>query len=1025
MIVVELALQGIKGFPELVRLRMKPGLNVARPSDRALGTALFDAFYHTLFPDPSRHNATAHLVMSRADRSRAALTFFGRDRVTYRLIREADSGAIKLYKFEQATKQYKLFTDAAKDAANYVRVQQHLPDEVSYERLFVFSPESMPSRKERARTKSGAPLMSFMAAAPSAPGMPAMQHHHLSGVMARPESALGAAPPRALSQMSGVMPGTFGSSLNVTNALVQSELAESDSMRPEPEKSNEVSKEEAQAELAKLRSQLDTQVRAERAQDEIDQLNHRRFELTEKVERVTRAKAELEHYEREAPTGDLANLPAGFTDRLRHYEELQAKYADDRAKLDDELIALEHEERNAAVLPLSKDPYFLGGIAGVVGFLVLAGSLAAPLIALVNVACALVAGGAALRFVSDLEGRAKRAARQAATKDRVGRLEKQHNLDTGATRRLMAKLEVDSPAELLERLEAQEQVQHQRAIAQETLASLMRDPELQSATVELTAIERRLEALEADVMAGSGALLSVDTLNRRIDRLADQLGIERPAPPPPRSSSIVGTPGSPPPPERSGSIVGTPVPGGAPPRSVSGVGRPVMGTPARGTSTAGTPLPGASGTGDLHAPPRGASGINAPPRGASGISAPPRGASGINAPPRGASGINAPPRGGGAPVARGSSGVRVPRPRGASIVGTPASPPTRDLPLRGTGDVPAYSTDDLGQMRSDDLAEVRNTGDFDNPDPLSQRPTESGKLPAFPSSPPLATPDIASDVPELRTAPPRTFSTFVTPIDPREFSQTAEQTPEDPLAREPSLITRAYPGEPPAPKPAPPANTAAHSLFDFGGGDLVGDDDDDEDGYGSGYGGSGGGGGGSGGQSASGEGGYHASGFGGPGGGYGGVGAYDGSGPAAVADRSRDLMQAAVDVLQRQVDDLGSAIERRLGQYLVAFTDGHFRTASFGPRGEVTVHTKDEAESAAYVELDGEQLDLVDAALRFCLVETIVRERRIPVLFDDPFTHFSDKKRKLLAQMLAYLGGATQVFVTTSKDDIAGHPLEW
>lgn len=982
MIVVELALQGIKGFPELVRLRMKPGLNVARPSDRALGTALFDAFYHTLFPDPARHNATAHLVMSRADRSRAALTFFGRDRITYRLIREADSGAIKLYKFDQATKQYQLFTDATKDAANYVRVQQHLPDEVSFERLFVFSPESMPSRRDRARTKSGAPLTSFVAAAPSAPGMPGMQHHHLSGVMARPESALGAAPPRALSHMSGVMPGTFGSSLNVTNALVQSELAESDSVRPESiEKPS--SKEDAQAELAKLRRQLDTQMRAERAHDEIDQLNARKFELTEKVERLTRAKAELDQFQREAPSGDLTNLPAGFTDRLRHYEELQAKYDDDRAKLEDELIGLEHEERNTAIQPLEKDPYFLGGVAGGVGALVLAGTLAAPLLALMNVACALVAGGAALRFVSDLEGRARRGARQTAAKDRIARLEKQHNLDTGATRRLMAKLAVDSPAELLERLEAHEKIEHQRTIAQETYASLMRDPELSSATAELSAIERRLEALEADVMASTGALLSVDTLNRRIDRLAEQLGVEREARP--RTSSIVGTPDTPPPVERTApaertpSIVGTPIPGVPAPAKPdasplrSAPGADLRAPLARGTSSTGTPIP----------------------------------------------------------LARGVSGVRAPRPRGGSIVGTPASPPTRDIPIqRGTGDVPAYATDDLGRMRSDDLDRVQNTGDFANPDPLAAGSGDTKpRLPTFPSTPPLGTPDPVSDIPELRQARPRSFSTFVTPIDPREFSQTAEQSPEDPLAREPSLITQAYPSRPPPtapppPKsPIPPADSNARAMFDFGGGSLIGDDDDeDEDGYGSGYGTGGGGSDGSGGHSTSG---YEASGIGGYGGGYGGAGAYDGSGPSPVADRSRDLMQAAVDVLQRQVDDLGRTIERRLGQYLVAFTDGHFKSASFGPRGEVTVHTKDEAESVAYVELDDERLDLVDSALRFCLVETIVREHRIPVLFDDPFTHFSEKKRKLLGQMLAYLGGATQVFVTTSKNDVSGHPLEW
>ena len=39
MIIVELALQAIKGFPAQLRLPMKPGLNVLKTSDRELRRA--------------------------------------------------------------------------------------------------------------------------------------------------------------------------------------------------------------------------------------------------------------------------------------------------------------------------------------------------------------------------------------------------------------------------------------------------------------------------------------------------------------------------------------------------------------------------------------------------------------------------------------------------------------------------------------------------------------------------------------------------------------------------------------------------------------------------------------------------------------------------------------------------------------------------------------------------------------------------------------------------------------------------
>src|SRR5688572_18369904 len=156
MILVELALQGAKGFPPLVRMGLKPGINIFRCPDPTLRSAVVDATYHTLFPDPSRGSATAHLVG--AAQTRIALTFFGRDKITYRILRDASNGATKLYKFDPAQNQYQLFTAVAQEVAQYLRVQQRLPDEVGYERLFLFSRETLPSKGAQARSRSGAAM---------------------------------------------------------------------------------------------------------------------------------------------------------------------------------------------------------------------------------------------------------------------------------------------------------------------------------------------------------------------------------------------------------------------------------------------------------------------------------------------------------------------------------------------------------------------------------------------------------------------------------------------------------------------------------------------------------------------------------------------------------------------------------------------------------------------------------------------------------------------------------------------------
>ncbi|MEO1339201.1 MAG: hypothetical protein AAFV29_26395, partial [Myxococcota bacterium] len=121
-------------------------------------------------------------------------------------------------------------------------------------------------------------------------------------------------------------------------------------------------------------------------------------------------------------------------------------------------------------------------------------------------------------------------------------------------------------------------------------------------------------------------------------------------------------------------------------------------------------------------------------------------------------------------------------------------------------------------------------------------------------------------------------------------------------------------------------------------------------------------------------------------------------------------------------DSLEQSLGPRLGEYLAAFTDKQFRRATFGPRGEVSVAPK-AGDFIRYAELQGETLDLVDAAIKMALVEMVVRDFRIPVFFDDPFTAFPPQRRKLFGQMIAYLGRATQVIVATEATDLKGHML--
>lgn len=534
MILVELALQGVKGFPEVVRMPFKTGVNLAFIPEPQGRRVVLDLIYHCLYPDPSRGSATSAHADPGADAARAALTFYGRDQVTYRVIRELVTGAVKLYRFDADAKKYRLFTASAAEAAQYVRVQQQLPDEVSFERLFLYAPEAMPSRGEKARTRSGAGLLSGGDVAPSGPGLPPARF--LSGVMARSSSVVRPGP--ELAPMA-----------NPSNALVRSELALEGAAAPGEQAS---SLEDKQALLQRLRADLDMVTRANRAQQEIDQLNARKFEISERAEGVaklvaerTRLKAELEQ------ARDLEGLPPHMEERLRTFEERAERFRVEEAKTQDELMKVEQEAQQDQVLPLSQDRYFLGAVGVGVFSVVVAATVGRPLMGLVNIPAAMVAVGAAFRYVSDLERQALRGVRRRAVEERLDRLFKQHELDTGVTRRLMEKLEVDSPTALLERVAAHNQRLERVESLSSRIASLRGDDTVQRDERELMEISARLEVLEAEVMGASGALHGAETLRRRVEALERELG---PDVPPRLKSPPLGIAARPPRPRRESSV---------------------------------------------------------------------------------------------------------------------------------------------------------------------------------------------------------------------------------------------------------------------------------------------------------------------------------------------------------------------------------------------------------------------------------------------------------------------------------------
>ena len=900
MFIVEVALQGVAGFPALVRLSLEPGVNVARTDQASVRRAMVDLVYHTLYPHPRRRD-TRRWAAPGAKDSRVAVTFFGRDHVTYRLIREVRTGGVKLYRFETDRQKYRLFTQDVAEAAQFVRVQQQLPDEVSYERLFVYAPESMPSRGEGASTRSGHPLTVGTAdVVPSGPGMPAGRFS--SGAVVPPRMPPAPPPPRVHNVL-GPAEASAAGPPGIRSALAEQQL--------EDDRANRGSAAEMREEIARLRARLEHVRNAEEVQGELDRVHRRRAELVEVVEAAGLLRSELEDLKRAVQEqSSLAELPDGFEAHLRGHEEREAWYRGEAVRIHQESRRLSEELEGAAVLPLGRDRYFVFGMVAAVLFVGAAIGLERPWMALLNVPAALIAAAAAFRYVADRENRFRVGLRVKAVEEHRDRIDQQHRSDTAAVQRMLRRFGVDSASALLERVKRYQKRRVSYEEAKARLERLMADGSVDQAEREVHRLEARAEALEA-LIVGVSSHESADAIERKIRKLKSRLEAMTPRRRPASTREF----------SKSGfAAISAEFAGD------QEAGPPVLGkTSVPGLVMRSDDLPGS----DLPAFPQ-------PPPLTSTDPPPSREAS-----------------------ARERS----------TVMGTPESSPRRAASR-------APSRAPIDRSRSG----VRVTPAAVDPEPTSE------------------------------------FSAFVIDRNPASIPEPPGLEPEDGT---PAFASGTLP---------PSSKEAVESLFDFEG-RILGEEDEEE-GYGSGYGTA---------RTSTGEPGSELRSPASPQEGWlavsseGGAGNFgDGGGPPPrgaswvdPADRSRELIESARDVLQLPVEKLAAKIETRMGQYLSALTRRRYNRVKITPRGAVQVGLRGSADLERYCDLSRQTLDEVDAAVRFCLAEAVLRQYHVPMLIDDPFLKLDAHRRKLLAQMLQYLGRATQIVVLTPFKGIEGHSLSW
>lgn len=156
MLLLELAVQSVRGFSPSIRVALKPGFVVLKsPAETPAPVAgLISAL---CYPDGKGHDA-GYLAPGQKV-GKAGVSFQSNDNAVWRLVKEL-GGPGSLHKLNLATRQYEVISQDATEMQSALRQQVGLPPRATFEAIFTLTPAQFPTRRasgkiEKLKKKAG------------------------------------------------------------------------------------------------------------------------------------------------------------------------------------------------------------------------------------------------------------------------------------------------------------------------------------------------------------------------------------------------------------------------------------------------------------------------------------------------------------------------------------------------------------------------------------------------------------------------------------------------------------------------------------------------------------------------------------------------------------------------------------------------------------------------------------------------------------------------------------------------------
>lgn len=476
MLILELAVQGVRGFSPSARVAFKAGYTVLK-SPTEIPAPLAGLTSALVFPD-GRGGDGAFLAPG-AKLGRAGLSVQSASQDVWRLVRDL-GGQGALHKLNKQTNQFEVLTQDAAEIGQALRTAG-LPPRPTFEQLFTFTVGQLPSR----RPKASSPTKTTTA-------MP---------VRSSPSGA------------------------RVQSAYDQyaNELGPSDS-GPSVEKLAALEKE-----LAIAKEVADLQFRMDGVQADAFKAEHKLRAFEELKGKLEAARAELF----KAPTPQSLGLPDDIIERVR-------RSGDEKKRREEALAKLERERADAGLgddaprtQPLWKDVRFLAGLA--VGVLLLVAGIVLEgmgrFLALLAIPAFTFAGLLALRFIEELQHASRETAKREVFETRRKKIEDEFGMAASIVQTALDKVEANTPDEFYTIMAKRAELQPAVGELELEFADYEADPDTAGLADTVARLKHEHEEMNQRLLGLSGGYArEVREIERELTRTKEALAGKAPAP---------------------------------------------------------------------------------------------------------------------------------------------------------------------------------------------------------------------------------------------------------------------------------------------------------------------------------------------------------------------------------------------------------------------------------------------------------------------------------------------------------------